>query len=144
MSANHPQATEQRLRHRRETVRQIALPFALGVGLIVICAVVVMFFRQRLQVAAVADLMFTVLILCPAVLCLLAISILMVAAVALTTRAHGLLAKPLARLSSITQSVSEQAATTTNKVNRTTLDLSARLGFLYRWSTFESRKKKEG
>lgn len=128
--------------HRRETRRYILLPFAAALLLVVACVVVVLLFRRGVQVSLVADLMVLVLMLCPAVICLLPVTLLMVMAVFGMNQAHDALAKPLKRVEDVTVMMAERTAASANVVNQKTIDTSARLGFVLRvLNVFEPTRK---
>ena len=125
-------ARESMRRHRREVLRQIALPAILALILIVACVTVVILFPRQFQVSIVSDVMVMVFMLCPAVLCLLPMVIALIVGVFGMNRAHGALAKPLGTLESYSQTLAERTATTAEQVNRQTIETSSRLGVVYK------------
>ncbi|MBZ0304144.1 MAG: hypothetical protein K8J31_30695 [Anaerolineae bacterium] len=138
------QAQTSIIRHRRETLIQLVLPMLLLALLVAAGVVLVVLLPRGLQVGIVSDLMFAVLILCPAALCLLPLTILMVTAAVGMNHAHDALAQPLRKVEGHSASMVARTQTAADQVNHTTVNLSARLGFLYRWmSIFEQTSEKE-
>lgn len=111
--------------HRRATLYAIVLPFAGGLLLIVVLMVIVGL-QGRMPIAAVANTMLTVLILCPFALCLLPLYFALVIAVAGMSRAHGSIARPLRRLEELSLKLRERTTSASDRAARTTINLSAR------------------
>ncbi|MBZ0293537.1 MAG: hypothetical protein K8L99_13300 [Anaerolineae bacterium] len=118
--------------HRRETRRLILLPFALGLLLIIACVVVVLLLRRGSQVSLVSDLLVTIFMLCPAVLCMLPITILVIMSAFGMNQVHDLAARPLRQIESYSKLVSNKAAETSAQVSEKTINVSARFGAVYR------------
>lgn len=116
--------------HRRETRLQIILPFVAGVVLVLVGGIIALLLPKRLQVSLIADLMLTVLVLCPAALCLFAVAIGFVAAAAGAGKLHGSLGSALSRVEGLSARVLEQSGRVTDVINRQTIGLSARFAFL--------------
>jgi hypothetical protein len=118
--------------HRRETRRLIILPM---LGLVVLMAAAVggvALFPRGLQVQLVADWLLIVFMLCPAVLCVLPVTVGLWAAVAAMNRAHGAAARPLRKLGAHSQTMNTTAAQVADQVNGRVINWSARLGFIYK------------
>ncbi len=81
-----------------QTRRRVILPFGVVLALVIAIAGLVMSLRQPIQVALMADAMLTVLVLLPAVLCMMPLVALSVALVALFSRWHLRTRSPLRRL----------------------------------------------
>lgn len=128
--ATEPRVSE--IRHRRETLRLVMLPMILVLIAVIACLVGVLLLPRRAQVSVVSDVMFTVLMLCPAVLCVLPITILTISAIFAMNRAHDAASGPLRRLEDMSARLAERAESSTDALNRQTIGISARLGFLYR------------
>jgi hypothetical protein len=122
------------IRHRRETIRYVILPFALVLLVVIVCLVGVFLLPLRAQVSVVSDVMLTVLMLCPAVVCMLPLAILMVSGVFAMNRAHDAAANPLRRLQAMSARLAARAESTGDTVNQQTIGLSSRLGGLYRFT----------
>ncbi len=131
IASQEPRASE--VRHRRETLLLVILPLLLVLLLIIACVVGVLLLPRRDQVSIVSDVMFTLLMLCPAVVCILPVTIGVIAAVFAMNRAHDKAAGPLRRLEDLSLKLAQRADSSTDTINRRTIDFSARLGFLYRW-----------
>lgn len=112
-------------RHRRETRRQILLPFVGGVVLVVVL-VIVAALAGRAPLSAAANLLLMVLVLCPLVLCLLPLYFLLAIAVAGVGRAHGGIAAPLRRVEDLSVSLRDRTKTITERAARVTIGLNAR------------------
>ena len=128
--ATEPRTSE--IRHQRETLRLVILPMSLVVIAVVACLIGVMLLPRRAQVSVVSDVVLTVLMLCPAVLCVLPITILTISGILAMNRAHDAASGPLRRLEDMSARLAERAESSTDMVNRQTIGISARLGFLYR------------
>lgn len=119
-------------RHARQTRRQILLPVLGGVALIILLVGVVLWLPQRLQVSIVSDFMLLVFMLCPAVICMLPLTILMLAAAFGAGRLHDRAVSPLRGLRVRTDNITGQIETAAGKVNQRTITYGARLGALMR------------
>lgn len=121
-------------RHRRETRLGIYLPLGLftlalaGVILLVIAAFAAP--DKRWGISLIADMLLTVLVLCPSVLCLGVIAMGFAVAAFKVGVLHGTLAKPLRRAQDATKTASKQLEGTTNAINERTIGVSARMVFL--------------
>jgi hypothetical protein len=122
------------IKHRRQTLVQIILPLALVLLLIIglLAAALLWLLPRRPQVSILADVMFTVLMLCPAVLCVLPITIGLVSAVFAMNRAHDSAARPLRRLEALSVRLTQRAESTADTINRKTIETSARMGGVYK------------
>jgi len=118
--------------HHRETIRYIVLPMV-GVGaLMLVGAIIVLFLPGRLQVSLIADWLFTILFLCPIVLCLLPLCIVMVMGVVAMNKANNAAANPLRRLENFSANLKDRAVQATDTINRKTINASAKWAFVDR------------
>ena len=111
--------------HRRETRRQILLPFAGGVVLVVALLIGVIV-AGRVPASAAANLLLTVLVLCPLAICLLPLYFLLVVAIAGMSRAHSGIAAPLRRVEDLSAGLRDRTKTVTERAARMTITLNAR------------------
>lgn len=130
------QARASEIQHRRETRRWLLLPMIL-LALFILAGVVLVVLLARgaqggAQVSIVADLLLSVLMLCPLVLCMLPVTILLIGAVFGMNRVHSAAASPLRRLEDLSETLTQRTRSASATINQKTLDTSARLGFVYR------------
>jgi hypothetical protein len=111
--------------HRRAVRREIVLPFAGGILLIVVL-VVIAALQGETPISGVSTTMLTVLILCPLALCLLPIYLLLVFAVVGMNRAHDGIARPLRSLENLSLTLRERTTSASDRLARTTINWSAR------------------
>lgn len=111
--------------HRREVRRQIILPFAGGV-LLIVALVVVAALQGRTPTSGVSTTMLTVLILCPLALCLLPVYLLLVMAVYGMNRAHSGIARPLRRAEAASLALRERTVSISDRLARQSINLNAR------------------
>ena len=124
--------------HRRDTLRYIVLPIALVLLLIIVCLAGVLLMPRRVQVGTVSNVMLMVLMLCPAVICLLPVTIAAVVGVFGMNRVHDAVANPLKQLENRSATLAEKVESTTERINRKTIDVSARFGVVHKLlGTFE-------
>lgn len=116
--------------HRRETRIGIILPLAVGIVVVLLGGVIAMLLPQRLQVSIIADLMVTLLMLCPSVLCLFVIAIGLVAAAAGMNKAHDSAGKALGKAEGLSARVLNTTERATEAINQRTINLSVKLAFL--------------
>lgn len=116
--------------HRRETRLYIILPLVAGIVLVLAGGVIAMLLPQRLQVSIIADLMLTIMLLCPSVLCLFAVVVALVAAAAGMNKLHGGAGKAFGRAEGLTARVLEGTNRASETVNQKTINLSVRLAFI--------------
>ena len=83
---------------RRQTRRNIILPFLVLLAILAIIIGVVVSLRTPKQVAVLSDLMLTLFVLCPLVICMFPIVVLMLLLVAMMSRLHTKTKSPLRRL----------------------------------------------
>lgn len=137
-------------KHRRETLRQILLPFLLAVLLIVACVVAVMspLFPPpagQYQISIVSNLLLMVFILCPALLCFSGLAIGMVVLAAAMNKGHDAAAKPLQRVEDLSRTLEQRTVEATNTLNRKTIDISSRFALVYKWlGVFERPAEQKG
>jgi cell division septal protein FtsQ len=118
--------------HRRETWLYIFLPMVIFVVLLVVVVLGVISLPQSSQKSLIADWLFTVMFLCPMVLCLFPVVILLVAGVVGLNKAHSMSLRPLRRLQDLSLKLKDRTASTTDTINRRTVDVSVRLAYLER------------
>ncbi|MBI5669149.1 MAG: hypothetical protein HZC41_14185 [Chloroflexi bacterium] len=116
--------------HRRETRLYIILPLVVGIVVVVAGGVIALLLPQRLQVSLIADLLVTVLLLCPSVLCLFAVAIGFVAAAAAMNKAHTGAGKLLGRAEGLSARMLDTTNRATETINQKTINLSVKLAFL--------------
>lgn len=139
---------EQRLEQTQENLRkeqrqQIWLPFAAG-GIVLL--ILVIFAALMPGVSVVANVVLTVLLLCPAVICLLPIYFLLVFAVYGLNSAYNGAAKPLHRLEKLTATIATRTSRISDKLARQSINLNTRLAPLsYKLEhAFDERKEDHG
>jgi hypothetical protein len=111
--------------HRRAVRREIVLPFAGGLILIVVL-VVIAASQGAIPTSGVANTMLTLLVLCPLAICLLPVYLLLVLAVVGMNRAHHGIAKPLRALENTTVTLKERTYSISDRLARTSINLNAR------------------
>lgn len=130
MSSSADQHQKAVAMHRRQTWLYIAFPAAAGVLLIVAVLAVVLFFPQRLQVSIVADVALVVFMLCPAVLCLIPLTLLLVVSAWGMNLAHTSAARATRRVEEASAVATQRAISLTNQIDQKTITISARFGVL--------------
>lgn len=138
---------EQRLvgtkkRLRRTQRLQMWLPF--GIGVVIILALVV-FAAFLPRISVVANCLLTLLILCPALLCLLPVYFLMVFAAYGMNSAYRGAAKPLRSLEKLSARVLNRTLSLSDRVARQSINLNARFAPLSNWMehAFDERKEED-
>lgn len=111
--------------HRRAVRRQIVLPFAGGI-LLVVALVVFAASQGAAPTSGAANTLLTLLILCPMALCLLPLYLLLVLVVAGMSVAHDGLARPLRRLEDLTLTLRDRTYSLSDRAARTTINLNTR------------------
>lgn len=121
--------------HRRETRLQIILPFV-GALLIVIgltaLPVLINDPQYRLRVSFVGDLLMTLFVLCPMVVCLAGLYFLVVLGIFGMTVLHRMAGTPLERLERISARFATGLDGVSKRVSDTAISFSASLAPLYR------------
>ncbi len=145
MAQSHAQTSI--IRHRRDTWLWIILPMVL-LALLIAAAVAVLLFvpdeLQEAQTSVVADLMMAVMMLCPAVVCMLPITVLMLVSVVGLNRAHGAVARPLRVLEGDSATLANKTHAVAGNVNSKTIRISSRFGFIYKHlGLFEQKPNQE-
>ena len=117
---------------QRDTLRFIVLPM-MGLGLLVLGgAVITLLLPEQLQVSLIADWLFSVLFLCPLVLCTFPIFILLVVAVVGLNRVYDNATHPLRRLETLSLSLKDQSEGAMDAVSRFVIEASVRFAFIER------------
>lgn len=128
-----PAQQEHLRQHRRETVLYMIVPLAVTVFIVLLGVAIIFLLPRQLQVGLIADWMMTVMLLCPALICTTAVCILLIAAVALMSRANRAAARPLQQLNEMTQKVADQTTKAAESVNAATVNAASRFAFLDRF-----------
>ncbi|MCU0511768.1 MAG: hypothetical protein MUE40_04265 [Anaerolineae bacterium] len=130
--------------HRRETRRQIWLPAGAALLLVLLLGTVPALLSDplaRLRVAVIADVLFTVMILCPAVLCLFLLYVLVVAAIYGMWLLQRLAGTPLQRLEKATATLAQRVAGWTGRINQQVIGLNERFAALtWLFNLFDARE----
>jgi hypothetical protein len=133
--------------HRRETLIYILLPVA-GGGLLLLGALAVTLFGvlpRRPQVSVLADWLLTVLVLCPAVLCLLPVCILLMTLVFSLNRLHGTTEGLMGKAEDMSASLAERTVAATETVSKKSIGLTAKLAlFDPLWRVFDRKEDNDG
>jgi hypothetical protein len=111
-------------RHRRDTWLYIFLPLFFGGVLVFVLLVLVLLLPKRAQVSLVADLMLTVCVLCPTVICLFPIYLLLIVAAFGMSKLHHTGAKQLVRLETMSRELVDKTQETTDRMNRISVSLN--------------------
>jgi high-affinity K+ transport system ATPase subunit B len=139
-----PHMRESQKRHRRETWWRITVPTLLVVLLIGALVALVIVLPLRAQKSLVSDTMLTVLMLCPAAICLLPLTLLAVIAVFGMNQVHDKLAEALRRVEDYSELMVKKTEQGTDVINRRTIDVAARLAPVHRLlGFFEDEGKDE-
>ncbi len=110
MTSSTPRKRPDAMReHRYEVRRQILLPFALVGGVVLTVLVITLLLPQRAQVSLIADLLLTLLVLCPIVLCLFPLMVALWVAVFGLNHVHRGIASGMQRIEDITLSLVERS-----------------------------------
>ncbi|MCB9452092.1 MAG: hypothetical protein H6672_11680 [Anaerolineaceae bacterium] len=133
-AAEQSQPPASTARHRRETWLGIYLPAGLFALLMAggVLLVVVVFAapEKRWGLSLIADLLLTVLILCPSMLCLGVIAVGLAVASIKIGVLHNALARPLRRAQQASAKVSQRAENATGTLSEYATAFSARMVFL--------------
>jgi hypothetical protein len=134
--AQNGQVLPSETQHRRETRRQIWLPIGVVLLVLLVCLGFVMSPAfppvRRDGVSLVADWMLTILVLCPAVICLFALAVGGIVSVVLMNRLHDMAATPLRRAELLTETLKARVESTGEAMSRKSIDLSARWAYFDR------------
>jgi len=121
--------------HRRETRTQIILPFVGGLLLIIGLTMLPLLIRDeqaRLRVSFVGDVLMTLFVLCPAVLCLAAVYFVVVLGIYGMTVLHRMAGTPLERLERISARFASGLDNVSDRVNKLSISWSSSLASVYR------------
>lgn len=125
------QQIEATRRIRRAQVRkEIVLPFLGGVLVLIVIVVIAAFLPSRGHTSFVADFLLTLLILCPAVICMFPIYMLMVFAVYGMGRVNKGIYRPLSAAEGLTNRMKARTETVANTVAERTINVSAQFARL--------------
>lgn len=135
-----PDGYDAQITHRRETLLWIILPVALGALLIAAGTTTAMLLPRRIQVSVLADVLFTSLVLCPIVLCLLPLCVALVTAVFWMNRVHRSAARTLGRVEDMSRSLSDKAIQGMDTVSRASIAVNSKFAYLNRlWGVFDRK-----
>lgn len=120
---------EQRVEETQKTLRReqrltIWLPFGLGVLALVVLVIIAALVPN---VSVTSNVLLTILLLCPAALCLLPIYFVLVFAVVGMNSLYNGAAKPLRRLEQLTARVASRTVQVSDSLARQSINLNARL-----------------
>jgi hypothetical protein len=113
--------------HRRQTRTQIVLPMLGGVLLILAGVVIAALMPQRLQVGIMADFLFTVLLLCPLVICFFPLYILLAVAVFKFNDLHNALERLLGRAERVSENVNDRVRAGGDRLSRRVINTSVKI-----------------
>lgn len=116
--------------HRRETFIYLTLPLLFTVGLALGGVVIVLLLQRQIQVAIIADWMVTVMMCCPAILCLYVIAVGVMSAAVLAGRAVKYAERPLEGLVDKTDEVAARATHMTDMIREQIASLKSKFSFL--------------
>lgn len=130
--------------HNRAVRREILLPFAGGL-LLIIALIIVALVAGQMPISGVANTMLTLLVLCPIVLCLFPIYLILIVALVGMNRAHNGIAKPLRRLEALSLQLRERTYSTSDRLARSSINLNTRFAPLDKlvFSLFDRPTPKE-
>ena len=130
--------------HRRAVRREIILPVAGGMLLIIVLMVIAVIAGET-PTSGIANTMLTLLILCPLAICMLPIYILLVLAVAGMNRAHNGIARPLRALEAQSLALRKRTYSIADRAARASINLNARFAPLDRliFSAFDRPAQQE-
>jgi hypothetical protein len=133
-----PQTTAARTRHRLETRSQILLPMLGGGLLLVGLLVAALLLPLRSQVSLVADLLLTIFVLCPMVLCLFPVYIVLMVLAFGMNKLHDAGARQLERAEKLSHSVATKTITAADSLSRKSIIINSAFAPLNRiWSIFD-------
>lgn len=146
MSSDQPETSSSpqergKILHRRETRRQIWLPFALGILLVLVAFLVVGIPADpiwRVRAQAVSDFLYTLLCTIPILLCLFPLYLVIMLAIYGMNRLHNSTERPLRRVENMVEGLAKRIESGASIVNKQTVNLSTRIAPLLKlFSTFD-------
>ncbi len=146
MSSDQPettQAPQQRgeALHRRETRRQIWLPFVLGVLLVALAFLIVAIPSDpiwRVRAQAIGDFLYTLLCTIPILLCLFPLYLLIMLGIYGMNRLHNSTERPLRRIENLVEGLANRIESGAAAVNKQTVNWSTRIAPLLKlFTTFD-------
>lgn len=154
-STSEPVATakpDAKRTHRREVRLHIILPFALMVLLIIAIFSGLALMSgpdARTQISAIADFMSSIVLLCPAIICLIPVYLLLVAGIFGANKLHSGTQKPLDRLQSLVESLADRIVKYSAKTNDYVTRWSVKIAPVMQWMSifdddFKTNPNKEG
>jgi hypothetical protein len=117
--------------HRRAVRREIVLPFAGGVLLLVILMVIAIL-SGKTPISGISTTLLTVLVLCPFALCLIPVYLVLVVMVVGMNRVHDNVGRPLRRLENLTIMVRDRTYSISDRAARVSINLNAKFAPLDR------------
>jgi len=130
--------------HRRAVRREILLPFAGGILLIIVLMVIAIAAGST-PTSGISTTMLTVLVLCPLAICLLPVYVLLAVAVAGMNKAHQGVARPLRALTAQSLALRQRTYSIADRMARTSINLNTRFAPLDRavFSAFDRPAQQE-
>jgi hypothetical protein len=127
--------------HRRESRRQIWLPFGLGVALVALAFLIVAIPGDpiwRVRAQAIGDFLYTLLCSIPLLLCLVPLYVLVMVGIYGMNRLHNSTEKPLRRVENLAEGLANRIESVAASVNKQTMNFSTRIAPLLRlFDTFD-------
>lgn len=133
--------------HRRETRRQIWLPFGLGVALVILAFLIVALPADpvwRVRAQAIADFLYTLLCSLPLLLCLVPLYLVIMLGIYGMNRLHDSTERPLRRVENLAEGLANRIEVVAATINKQTINWSARIAPLMRlFSTFDQTEGRD-
>lgn len=123
--------------YRKAMRREVYLPLALALALIVAGAAVMLLLPTRAQVSLMTDWLWSMLVLLPLVVCMVPLAIGAVLLVVAAGRLPGMARKPLQRGQSAVQGIQERVTTILEQIHHVLIDFSSRLAAVERVNPLE-------
>lgn len=118
--------------HRQQTRRYIILPFFLVVLLLIVVLLIVLSLRTPTQVALISDMMLTIFVLCPLMLCLFPLVMVLVVMVVGMSKLHQGSKSPLRRLEQMSFSVEQNIDKWAGIIDRRVINLVVKFAPIHR------------
>ncbi|MFN8373692.1 MAG: hypothetical protein U0694_12570 [Anaerolineae bacterium] len=124
--------------HRNETLLHIVLPVA-GAGLLILIALVIaLVLQRRVQLHMLADVLATICLLCPTVICLFPLYLLLALLAAAMGRAHDSTIPYLEKLQNLTHTMAQRVRSVLNAITKQVININTKIEpFLDNFSIFE-------
>jgi hypothetical protein len=122
-----------RRRHVRDIWLKIVLPFVAGLLILVLLTALVSIMRSAAQISITADVLVTLLLLCPLALCTLPFSIGLMTLAVMSGRLHGYAKRPLRRGEALSLRMRQRTEVLGERIARASISLNARFAPVGRW-----------